>query len=153
MWWTLDIATAFTDGYPYFLQEFGKSAWNLAEGPEITAADAQQAKEHVQEKLDSGFFQVRTARTTTVELAYLRAMAELGPDPQLAGAVAELLGRTSQQCGPTRSKLIQKGLLYTPEHGFAAFTVPQFDRYLRRTIPERTLPNDRKREQTQPVQT
>ncbi len=63
-------------------------------------------------------------------------MAELGPEPQRAMAVAEQLGRTSQQLGPTRSRLIDKGLLYTPGHGLAAFTVPQFDRYLRRSAPE-----------------
>ena len=141
----LDTAIDFTDGYPYFLQEFGQASWNLADGPEINDTDARTAKTVVEEKLDSGFFRVRHNRTTELELAYLRAMAELGPEPQLAGAVAELLGRTSQQCGPTRSKLIEKGLLYTPEHGFAAFTVPQFDRYLMRAIPERTVPDVRKR--------
>ena len=141
----LDTAIDFTDGYPYFLQEFGQASWNLADGPEINGTDARTAKTVVEEKLDSGFFRVRHNRTTELELAYLRAMAELGPEPQLAGAVAELLGRTSQQCGPTRSKLIEKGLLYTPEHGFASFTVPQFDRYLMRTIPELNVPNVRKR--------
>ena len=72
-------------------------------------------------------------------------MAELGPEPQLAAAVAELLDRTSQQCGPTRSKLIEKGLLYTPDHGYAAFTVPQFDRYLKRDIKELVVPPVKKR--------
>ncbi len=141
----LDTATDFTEGYPYFLQEFGQASWNLSDGPEINAIDARTAKTVVEEKLDSGFFKVRHDRTTELELAYLRAMAELGPEPQLAGAVADLLGRTSQQCGPIRSKLIEKGLLYTPEHGFAAFTVPQFDRYLTRAIPERKVPDVRKR--------
>lgn len=141
----LDTATNFTEGYPYFLQEFGKAVWNFAEGPEVTGADALIAQEIVEERLDAGFFKVRTARTTNLELAYLRAMAELGPEPQLAGTVAELLGRSSQQCGPIRSKLIRKGLLYTPEHGFAAFTVPQFDQYLRRTIPKPDIPDIRQR--------
>lgn len=141
----LNTATAFTEGYPYFLQEFGQASWNLSDGPEIDATDADVAQAVVEEKLDSGFFKVRHDRTTELELAYLRAMAELGPDPQLAGAVADLLGRSSQQCGPTRSKLIEKGLLYTPEHGYAAFTVPQFDRYLLRAIPHLRVPEVRKR--------
>lgn len=141
----LRTATAFTDGYPYFLQEFGQASWNISDGPEINGADARTAKSVVEEKLDSGFFKVRHDRTTELELAYLRAMAQLGPEPQLAGAVADLLGRTSQQCGPTRSKLIERGLLYTPEHGYAAFTVPQFDRYLIRAIPELDVPEVRKR--------
>jgi hypothetical protein len=142
---SLDLALDFTEGYPYFLQEFGQAAWNLAAGPEISAADARTAQTVVEEKLDSSFFRVRHDRTTDLELAYLRAMAELGPEPQLAGAVAEILGRSSQQCGPTRSQLIAKGLLYTPEHGYAAFTVPQFDRYLIRAIPTLTVPPVRKR--------
>lgn len=141
----LNVAFDFTEGYPYFLQEFGKAAWNLADGPEIDARDAQAATAIVEEKLDSGFFKVRHERTSELELAYLRAMAKLGPEPQLAGAVADLLQRSSQQCGPIRSKLIEKGLLYTPEHGYAAFTVPQFDRYLIRAIPELKVPAVRKR--------
>lgn len=141
----LDAAASFTEGYPYFLQEFGQAAWNLANGPEIDADDARIATDVVEEKLGSGFFKVRIDRTTELELAYLRAMAQLGPKPQLAGAVAELLDRTSQQCGPIRSKLIEKGLLYTPEHGYAAFTVPQFDKFLLRAIPELTVPEVRRR--------
>jgi len=57
----------------------------------------------------------------------MRAMAELGPEAQQAKDVATVLGRTSEQLGPTRSRLIDKGLPYTPGHGLAAFTVPQFD--------------------------
>jgi hypothetical protein len=95
----------------------------------------------VEAKLDESFFRVRAERTTELELRYMRAMAELGPDPQQAKDVADLLGKTSQQMAPTRSRLIDKGLLYTPGHGLAAFTVPQFDRFMRRTysldLPER----------------
>lgn len=141
----LAVAIEFTEGYPYFLQEFGQAAWNVADGPIVSGADAQVARRVVEEKLDSAFFRVRHARTTELELAYLRAMAELGPQPHLAGAVARLLDRSSQQCGPTRSQLIDKGLLYTPEHGYAAFTVPQFDRYLKRVIPELVVPAKRER--------
>jgi hypothetical protein len=83
-------------------------------------------------KLDESFSRVRADRTTELELRYLRAMAELGSEPEQARDVAEVLGRTSQQLGPTRARLIEKGLLYTPGYGLAAFTVPQFDRYMRR---------------------
>jgi hypothetical protein len=76
---------------------------------------------------------VRIERTTELEQRYLRAMAALGPEPQRAKDVAALLERTSEQMAPTRSRLIDKGLLYTPGHGLAAFTVPQFDRFMRRT--------------------
>jgi hypothetical protein len=124
---------AYTEGYPYFLQEYGNVLWNLAEGSPITAADVADAQDAVEAKLDGSFFRVRAERTSELELRYLRAMAELGPEPQQAKDVAALLDRTSVQLGPTRSRLIEKGLLYTPGHGLAAFTVPQFDRFMRRT--------------------
>lgn len=124
----------YTDGYPYFLQEFGKAAWDIADGPDITVDDVRTAAQIVEEKLDSSFFKVRSDRTTELELAYLRAMAELGSEPQGAADVAAVLERTSQQVGPLRARLIEKGLLYTPEHGYAAFTVPQFDKYMKRLM-------------------
>jgi hypothetical protein len=123
----------YTEGYPYFLQEYGNLLWDLTEEPPITLDDVESAQDAVEAKLDGSFFRVRAERTTELELRYMRAMAELGPEPQQAKAVAELLGRTSEQLGPTRSRLIDKGLLYTPGHGLAAFTVPQFDRFMRRT--------------------
>ena len=86
----------------------------------------------VEAKLDESFFRVRVELTTNLELRYLCAMAELGPQPHSAGEVAQLIGRTAPQAGPVRSRLIEKGLLYTPGYGLAAFTVPQFDRYLLR---------------------
>lgn len=123
----------YTQGYPYFIQEYGSVVWNLAEDSPISADTVREAQDAVEAKLDSSFFRVRAERTTELELRYMRAMAELGPEPQQAKDVAGLLGKESQQLGPTRSRLIDKGLLYTPGHGLAAFTVPQFDRYMRRT--------------------
>jgi hypothetical protein len=125
----------YTEGYPYFLQEYGNVLWNQVEASPITAADVADAQGAVEAKLDGGFFRVRAERTTELELRYMRAMAELGPDPQQAKDVAAKLGRTSEQMGPTRSRLIEKGLLFTPGHGLAAFTVPQFDRFMRRAYP------------------
>jgi len=123
----------YTEGYPYFLQGYGNVLWELVEGSPITATNVKDAREAVEAKLDSGFFRVRAERTSELELRYMRAMAERGPEPQQAKDVAALLGRTSEQLGPTRSRLIDKGLLFTPGHGLAAFTVPQFDRFMRRT--------------------
>jgi hypothetical protein len=132
-----DAAMAFvieyTQGYPYFLQEYGKVLWDEASTSPIDVEDAREALPLVEARLDEGFFRVRAERTTPLELQYLRAMAELGTGPQRAGDVAAQLGKRAEQLGPTRSRLIDKGLLYTPSHGLAAFTVPQFDRYLRRT--------------------
>ena len=75
---------------------------------------------------------MRAERTIELELQYLRAMAEIGPEPHRTGEVAERMGRNSEQLGPTRARLIEKGLLYTPGHGLTAFSVPQFDRFMRR---------------------
>jgi len=125
----------YTEGYPYFLQEYGNVLWDLAAVSPITSTDVEDAREAVEAKLDSSFFRVRAERTTELELRYMRAMAELGPGAQQARDVAAQLGRSSEQMGPTRSRLIDKGLLYTPGHGLAAFTVPQFDRFMRRTYP------------------
>ncbi len=124
----------YTEGYPYFLQEFGKVVWDAASGSPISLREVKAVQPLLESKLDESFFSVRTERTTPLELAYLRAMADLGPGPQQAGDVARVLDRTTEQLGPTRARLIDKGLLYTPGHGLAAFTVPQFDRYLLRTF-------------------
>lgn len=132
----LEAMLAYTEGYPYFLQEYGKAAWDLAAGSPITAEDVELARPLVEAELDESFFRVRTDRSTALELRYLRAMASLGSDPQAAKDVAAVLGRTSEQLGPTRARLIDKGLLYTPMHGHAEFTVPQFDRYMLRAYPD-----------------
>jgi hypothetical protein len=121
---------AYTEGYPYYLQEYGKTVWDEADRSPITLADVMDVRSLVERKLDTGFFRVRAERTTELELQYLRAMAELGPEPHTASEVAALLLRTSEQAGPIRSRLIEKGLLFTPGYGLAAFTVPQFDRYM-----------------------
>jgi hypothetical protein len=128
----LEAIIDYTQGYPYFLQEFGKLVWDLAPASPIRREVVEEAREAVEAKLVSSFFRVRIDRVTELELQYMRAMAELGPEPHAAKDVAQLMHRTSEQLGPTRSRLIEKGLLFTPAHGFAAFTVPQFDRYLRR---------------------
>lgn len=129
----IDAIVGYTEGYPYFLQEYGKIVWDAApEGEVISLAIVNEAQHAVESKLDESFFRVRAERTTELELQYLRAMAELGAGPQRAGDVATVLERTSEQLGPTRARLIDKGLLYTTGHGQGDFTVPQFDRYMRR---------------------
>ena len=141
----LGEAVAITGGYPYFLQELGYAVWTVAEGPEITLEDLLTAVPAYDNKLDSSFFRVRLNRTTELQRVYLRAMAQLGPDAQKAAEVAELMGRTSTNLGPTRAELINLGLLYTPQHGYAAFTVPHFDRFLIRAIPTLEVPARRLR--------
>lgn len=124
-----------TEGYPYFLQEYGKALWDSSVGPCVEAADVDAVRPLVLANLDNNFFKVRADRCTELELAYMRAMAELGAEPQRAGDVARLLDRTTEQLGPVRARLIGKGLLFTPTFGQAAFTVPQFHDYMKRTYP------------------
>jgi hypothetical protein len=130
-----DEIVAFTEGYPYFIQEYGRIVWDEAVDAPISAAGVAAVRPLVAAKLDGNFFRVRAERTTPLELSYLRAMAELGAEPQKAGEVAAVLKRGAAQVGPTRARLIEKGLPYTPGYGLAAFTVPQFDKHLLRTMP------------------
>ena len=124
-----------TDGYPYFLQEFGKQAWAVAPGPDrITREDVLSALPLVTESLDEGFFSVRIERTTRTERDYLSAMASLGRGPYRSSVVAERMGRTTQQVSPLRDSLIKGGLCYSPEHDVIDFTVPMFDGFVRRRL-------------------
>ncbi len=111
-------------GYPYFLQEFGKAAWDFAAGPVIALEDAQAGIGAGTERLDHGFFKSRWERATPSEREYMRAMAADGDGPSQSGEVARRLGKKSTAVGPTRANLIHKGLVYAPEHGVIAFTVP-----------------------------
>lgn len=124
-----------THGYPYFLQEWGKHAWDVAERSPITLADVEAASLTATAALDESFFRVRFDRLTPLEKDYLRAMAALGPGPHRTGAIAERMGRTSSAVAPTRASLIGKGMIWSPEHGDTAFTVPLFDEFMRRAMP------------------
>jgi hypothetical protein len=128
----VDFVVEYTQGYPYFLQEYGRIVWDETSASPVTLDDVRSVLPLVEARLDESFFRVRAERTTELELRYLYAMAELGPEPHKADEVARRIQRTAQQAGPIRSRLIDKGLLYTPGYGYAAFTVPQFDRYLLR---------------------
>jgi hypothetical protein len=125
-----------TRGYPYFLQEWGKHAWDTAQNSPITLSDVMIASQSVIAALDESFFRVRLDRLTPVEKTYLRAMAALGPGPHRSGDVADQLQRRVTSLGPTRSQLIAKGMIWSPNHGDTAFTVPLFDEFMRRVMPE-----------------
>lgn len=124
-----------TNGYPYFLQEWGAHCWNVAPSSPITAADVEKASANAVTALDKGFFRVRLDRLTPREKEYMRAMAELGPGPHRSGEIAQKLYIDVTAAGPLRNGLIKKGMIYSPQHGDTAFTVPMFDEFLRRTMP------------------
>jgi hypothetical protein len=124
-----------THGYPYFLQEWGKHAWDAADRSPIDAGDVDAAQATVIATLDAGFFGVRFDRLTPSEKRYLRAMASLGPGPHRSGDIAAAMGRKVTSLAPTRSALIEKGMVWSPAHGDTAFTVPLFDQFMRRIMP------------------
>lgn len=121
-----------TEGYPYFIQEWGYQSWNIATASPITAADARKATEAAEARLDASFFRVRFDRLTPREKDYLFAMAALGPGPHRSGDIAAQFGAAVQAVAPVRGSLMKKGMVYSPTHGETAFTVPLFDRFLDR---------------------
>ncbi len=131
----LDAIVDATECYPYFLQEWGKHSWDVADDSPIVGEDVEAASVEAVAALDRSFFRVRFDRLTPVERRYLRAMAELGPGPHRAGDVAAKLGRPVTALAPTRSQLIGKGMIWSPNHGDTAFTVPLFDQFMRRIMP------------------
>jgi hypothetical protein len=126
-----------TQGYPYFIQEFGKQAWDTAEEGSgiIRREDVERSVPLAIADLDSGFFQVRIGKTKDPERAYLRAMAELGPGIVKSTDVANLLRKRTTQVGPTRDALLKKALCYSPRFNELAFTVPMFDEFMKRWMP------------------
>jgi hypothetical protein len=131
----LDLIVRETQGYPYFLQEWGKHVWETAERSPITMHDVELASESAIAALDESFFRVRFDRLTPTEKRYLRAMAELGPGPHRSGDIADELDRKVTSLGPTRNTLISKGMIWSPSHGDTAFTVPLFDKFMMRIMP------------------
>ena len=139
----LDAMYAATAGYPYFVQAYGKVAWDVAPRSPITAEDITVAAPEAEAELAVGFFGSRFERATPAEREYLRAMADAAMTLAEAGeevdetesvptsAVASVLDRKPQSLSPARDALLKKGLIYSGERGRIAFTVPHFGRYLR----------------------
>ncbi|MDA0766352.1 MAG: ATP-binding protein [Verrucomicrobia bacterium] len=125
-----------TQGYPYFLQEWGYQLWNLAENSPIEIDVVNTASRTTVARLDKNFFRVRYDRLTNGEKTLLRAMAELGEGPYKMGDVADVMGLKVGSLSPRRAKLINKGMIYSPQHGEVAFTVPLFDDFMRRSMPD-----------------
>ncbi|MFA6915322.1 MAG: ATP-binding protein [Parachlamydiales bacterium] len=124
-----------TKGYPYFLQEWGYQSWNHAKASPITLKVIQEATNMVIQRLDKNFFRVRFDRLIPSEKNFLRAMAELGPGSHRSGDIADILNFKITSLAPVRSKLIKKGMIYSPAHGELTFTVPLFDEFMVRAIP------------------
>ena len=131
----LDAIVSQTHCYPYFLQEWGKHVWDVAERTPITAANVEVASQQAIAALDQSFFSVRFDRLTPAEKRYMRAMAQLGAGPHRSGDIANILHRPVSSLAPTRNQLINKGMIWSPSHGDTAFTVPMFDQFMQRIMP------------------
>jgi hypothetical protein len=131
----LDEVFRHTKGHPYFVQEWGYQAWNMAVSSPISRQTVLDATATVIPRLDQNFFRVRFDRLTPSEKNFLRAMAALGPGAQRTGDIANKLGVKVTSLGPVRAKLIKKGMIFSPAHGDMAFTVPLFDEFMIRAIP------------------
>jgi len=126
-------ALEWTSGYPFFIQQLGKHAWNAAQKSPITLRDVETAIPRAQEALDSSLYEVRVQRATPAERRYMRAMAEIGSGPYRSGAVANKLGKSPAALSQLRDRLIGKGLIYaTEDFGHLDFSVPRFDEFMRR---------------------
>lgn len=129
-----------TRGYAYFLQAWGSHTWLAAGAAPITLGDVQKASATAVAALDEGFFRVRFDRCTPREKVYLRAMAELGEGPHRSGDIAAMMTAKSTSLAPVRSSLISKGMVWSPNHGDTAFTVPMFDQFMKRVMPHNWKP-------------
>jgi len=127
----LDALYQAADGYPYFVQAYGKVTWDAAAASPVTAADVTVAGPQAEAELAVGFFGSRYDRATPAEREYMRAMAMLGDEPVPTAQVADELGRKPSSLSPSRDGLIKKGLIYSSERGLIAFTVPHFGKFLR----------------------
>lgn len=130
----LEVVVRASGQYPYFIQQFGEATWRVAAGPVIGVDDARLGVSDGTNQLDNGFFRARWDRATRSEQAYLRSMATDGDQGSSSGEVASRLARKPTSLGPTRAALIAKGLVYAPEHGVIAFTVPGMAAFIERQI-------------------
>lgn len=121
-----------TAGYPYFLQEWGRHAWDAASKSPIELADVKAAAKRVTASLDASFFRARFDRLSPREQDYLRGMARMGRGPHRSGDIAAEMKIDVTSAGPLRTGLLRKGMIYSPDHGLTAFTIPMFDAFLRR---------------------
>jgi len=130
----IDAITELTEGYPYFLQEWGFQVWNISTKSPFSESDVEAASINALKRLDESFFRVRYDRLTPKEREYVLAMARLGEGPYRSADIADELSASINTLGPRRARIIHKGMIYSPEHGDVDFTVPMFADYLRRNF-------------------
>lgn len=138
----IEYIVKITGGYPYFIQEYGKQAWDKMQDKRIDLECVKRAEESFIDSLDKSFFKVRYDRATKREKDFMFGMVKCGDLPCTIAEVARQMGTTPQSIGPLRSQLIHKGFIYATSYGEIDFTVPQFDKYLLRVNPELKISED-----------
>jgi hypothetical protein len=132
------LALSWTEGYPFYIQQLGKHAWNIADSSPISAPVVRDAMPAAQAALDASIYEVRIQRASDQERRYMRAMAELGAGPYKSGDVASKLARKTSEVSMIRQRLLDKGLVYaTEDYGHVDFTVPRFGEFMERYMPYR----------------
>jgi hypothetical protein len=122
-----------SDGFPFFVQTWAYHTWNAAQDDPISADDVRRAAPAADQTLDAAFFAARIARIPSSEVAYVQALASLGPGPHRSGEVADAAGKTTSQVAAFRDRLIAEGVVYAPRYGWVEFAIPHFDQYVQRT--------------------
>ncbi|MEN6385171.1 MAG: ATP-binding protein, partial [Phycisphaerales bacterium] len=128
----IDEILRITEGYPYFLQEYGKQVWNFINDKEIDITAVKAAYPIFEKSLDDSFFKIRYDRATPREKEFMLAMVECGDLPCTIAEIADKMHAKVQKISPLRAQLIYKGFIYATSYGEVGFTVPQFNRYLKR---------------------
>jgi len=131
----VDRVIELTEGYPFFLQEYGRRVWAQDDSPKITLDDVEAARPVVEAELDEEFYENRVGRLTESERRYVSAIAHLGDGPQRVREIAELMGRTTSSLSPVRDDLMRTAVIYAPTRGYLDFTVPHCARFVRRHYP------------------
>ena len=122
-----------TQGYPYFLQEYGKWVWECKKEESIIDIKiVNKAYDKFEQSLDKAFFKVRHDRATAREIEFMTAMVACEKLPSSTKEIANIMGESIQAISPLRAQLIHKGFIYAAKRGEVDFTVPQFDKYLKR---------------------
>lgn len=123
----------YTECYPYFLQEYGKQVWKYLDDRKIIdIAEVEKAYKDFEQSLDESFFKVRYDRATPRELEFMLAMVKINKLPCSIKDINKAMKQKSSTISPLRAQLIHKGFIYSVNRGELDFTVPQFDKYLKR---------------------
>jgi len=129
----LDAIISEAQGYPFFLQTFGKAVWDIAPDRNIDREIAIAGIAEGNADLDQSFFPARWDRTTPGERQYLGAMVDVGGGNMVStSAIADHLSTAATSLSPVRKSLIEKGIIYAERRGYVSFTVPNMDRFIRR---------------------